>query len=557
VIFDSKSAALVSIYDKHTSIMRHLQLKTLEYATTRSGAYIFRSDGRPPVPVASEENAMRTHIVKGNLVEEAHLMISKSFQVILRLYKTINHELGKVLEFDYMFRPSMGNRELIVRYVTEIKNDNRFYTDNGLGLLERMVINEHQSKPEANYYPVLTSAILKDNSTGYGDQLTVLTRNACGATSDTGGSLEIMLHRNLQQDDGRGLSERVDDTTTIIFPHWILLDTISVSEYYRKKLSLMLQHPLRMVFDESNIEYSEWRSKFQTSFHPLEQDFPTNVHLLSFQARDEASDDILLRIQHIGEANNSPQIPESLDICRIFSKYGISGIMKVSLNGIYDYDSPYLFPYRFPVDPKRIFAKYGMIKANSESDDKSNRQNSEEDGVFISQAALDNELEQTRKQEKNLQPLLRKLMESQLDLDKNQTGSTLSSKPDDETCPIVFVNPLRNEKENANNTNWCQLPLYPLEILTNFIIPASIYKEEHKKNYQVSSKNQTFVQNPLLYSSDNTIGVENSLLLRATISSLEIRTLWIFTAVGIFLIFGSYIKLKRPGRRNRISILPR
>ncbi len=55
-------------------------------------------------------------------------------------------------------------------------------------------------------------------------RLTVLVSQTCGATSLNTGQLELMLHRNLENDDGRGLGEGNHDTTVATHRMRLLLN---------------------------------------------------------------------------------------------------------------------------------------------------------------------------------------------------------------------------------------------------------------------------------------------------------------------------------------------
>lgn len=59
-----------------------------------------------------------------------------------------------------------------------------------------------QAKPERNYYPIYSYSAIEERSSG--KQFSVLTSQCMGATSPSSGTLELMLHRSLERDDGRG-----------------------------------------------------------------------------------------------------------------------------------------------------------------------------------------------------------------------------------------------------------------------------------------------------------------------------------------------------------------
>lgn len=96
-----------------------------------------------------------------------------------------------------------------------------------------------------------------------------MTRQVCGVTNEKSGTLEFMLHRSLSKDDGRGLGEPVQDESLATISHWLLFDKIEISENIRKTLSLMLEHPIQVIYSNSIDNESEWKKNFKLTFSPL------------------------------------------------------------------------------------------------------------------------------------------------------------------------------------------------------------------------------------------------------------------------------------------------
>jgi hypothetical protein len=97
-----------------------------------------------------------------------------------------------------------------------------------------------------------------------------------------------MLHRRCYDDDGRGLAEPLDDQSIIQSELFLLFDTPVNSAELHRRQSLNQQFPLTVITIEN--------SKTQP-FIPLTQPLPYNVHILSLQALDPNTEDVILRVQ--------------------------------------------------------------------------------------------------------------------------------------------------------------------------------------------------------------------------------------------------------------------
>lgn len=80
--------------------------------TSRSGAYIFRSEGNQPVPICS--NPPQLILVKGSLVQEVHSLICGIYRIV-RLYNVTSLEGQFPIEIIHNAQVNQGNREFVVR----------------------------------------------------------------------------------------------------------------------------------------------------------------------------------------------------------------------------------------------------------------------------------------------------------------------------------------------------------------------------------------------------------------------------------------------------------
>ncbi|KIH59263.1 glycosyl hydrolase family 38 protein [Ancylostoma duodenale] len=174
-----------------------------------SGAYVFRPTGQP-IPIERAQ----LEVVKGPLVEEVRQTFSSWVAQIIRLRKNAKH-----VEFDWIIGPipkeeaNPITKEVVTRYITDIKNQDVFFTDsNGRQMMRRQKNYNPNFKyidtepVSGNYYPVTNRVFLKDDN----KQLSILTDRSQGATSLDGG-LELMLHRRCFADDHWGVEEALDE----------------------------------------------------------------------------------------------------------------------------------------------------------------------------------------------------------------------------------------------------------------------------------------------------------------------------------------------------------
>lgn len=61
----------------------------------------------------------------------------------------------------------------------------------------------------ANYYPITSWAFIHDHQSN--QQLSLLTDRSVGCSSQSSGSIELLLHRRLLYDDGYGMEEALNE----------------------------------------------------------------------------------------------------------------------------------------------------------------------------------------------------------------------------------------------------------------------------------------------------------------------------------------------------------
>ena len=98
-------------------------------------------------------------IIKGEHVQEARVIMNNGMEWQIRVYSGIE-SVGHVIEQEYTVRAETAS-EVIVRYDTNIDDNNYFYTDNGLEVMRR---EKRDDVPEHNYYPAVSMAYVQSDS---------------------------------------------------------------------------------------------------------------------------------------------------------------------------------------------------------------------------------------------------------------------------------------------------------------------------------------------------------------------------------------------------------
>jgi alpha-mannosidase II len=144
-------------------------------------------------------------LTTGPLFSQLKVAYKSGFIQKWTLYNTVDiQRMGLYLtqEITLEIEPNLVESEVILRFKTDIDNKDIFFTDqNGFQLIGRK--NDRSRLIESNYYPMSTMAIIEDNR----KRLTLHSAQSHGVASLENGWLEVMLDRNMQHDDGKGLGQ--------------------------------------------------------------------------------------------------------------------------------------------------------------------------------------------------------------------------------------------------------------------------------------------------------------------------------------------------------------
>jgi hypothetical protein len=358
------------------------------YTSSRSGAYIFRPHGEAHAMVGGSERYRVYTVCKGGPVIEILQLYDGPVRQTTKLLK-VKGVLSKVVQLLTSTVANMNN-EIVTRFTTDLTTNSKFYTDNSVDFRERTL--KHGSI-SSNFYPMNTAGALKEGP----KQITFLNRQPMGCASLKHGeklsSFEIMLHRQLRMDDGRGLAQGVHDSSRTSAPIWILVDSPKKSDKTYKRLRHHLQHD-KVIFQAAAgndggktapLKLNEYTKVYNGLYAPAGR-LDDDVHILSIKARNAASDDILLRIQNFG--NEIKPFKLTVDANANNGKgFLFNGAVSEIRSRTISANQPsnmVIKRLHYPTHGEAV--DHSNVDVKEEHHDEN--QNTEEEGVFLSDAAM-------------------------------------------------------------------------------------------------------------------------------------------------------------------------
>ncbi|XP_028550522.1 alpha-mannosidase At3g26720 isoform X2 [Dendrobium catenatum] len=281
-------------------------------------------------------------IMRGPLVDEVHEQVNPWIYQITRVYNAKEH-----IEFEFAVGPMPiedGNgKELATQFTTRMLTNKIFYTDsNGRDFLKRIrnyrsdwVLQVHQ--PVAgNYYPINLGIYLQDNRT----ELSLLVDRSMGGSSIQDGQVELMLHRRLLHDDGKGVAEALNETVcvndecaglTIQGKIYLRIDPLGEGAKWRRTTGQEIYSPLLMAFSEQ--DGGNWANSHVPKFSATDSYcLPENVAMITLQTLNDGS--VLLRLAHLYEVGEDKDLSKmaTVDLRKLFPVKTISKIIETNLS---------------------------------------------------------------------------------------------------------------------------------------------------------------------------------------------------------------------------------
>ncbi|KAI3960584.1 hypothetical protein MKX01_003758 [Papaver californicum] len=305
-----------------------------------SGAYIFRPNGAPAVPVS---RSVPLNIVRGPLVEEVHQQFSPWIYQVTRLYKDKEHA-----EVEFTIGPIPTDdgvgKEVITRMTANMATEKAFYTDsNGRDFLKRVRDYREDwplsvNQPIAgNYYPLNLGIFTSDKKS----EFSVLVDRATGGASIKDGEIEIMLHRRIIFDDGRGVGEALDETVcaddtceglTIRGTYFMNINQLGTGQRWRRTTGQEIYSPLLLAFTPEGNE--NWNASHITNTTSMDPDYslPPNVAVITLQELEDGK--VLLRLAHLYETGEDFEYSAmaNVELKKMFGKRTIKEVTETSLS---------------------------------------------------------------------------------------------------------------------------------------------------------------------------------------------------------------------------------
>ncbi|XP_062516816.1 lysosomal alpha-mannosidase-like isoform X2 [Corticium candelabrum] len=268
------------------------------------------------LPVTSKHSTV--HVAIGSYVSEIRQDFKHGYSQVFRVFGSRNghgEDLADdqyYVESEYLLGPIEKGREVITRFTTDLVTNGTFYTDeNGLEMKKRVFDINRFEKIAGNYYPLVAASYLENVKSG--DRLTFLSDRAHGCSSLSDGEFEVMLHRRCLKDDGFGLGQVLDDTSKIRAKLWMIYSDSPMSSYLQRRLALLLENPVTLAYANVS-DPALWSHSYKQYFTGLKKELPPNVHLLSLRPVAASKSDLILRLQHIFEADEHPKYSHPVDI---------------------------------------------------------------------------------------------------------------------------------------------------------------------------------------------------------------------------------------------------
>lgn len=363
--FDASTGRMASYADAVTGVTVGLTQQYLAYLPSQgdsvdgqcSGAYIFRPQENTTVDPAGNA-AYSLDLVTGPVVQEARQTAggaaSEWVSSVTRLWAG-----ARDAEIEWTIGPiDVSNKagfEVIAHYSASDSSTGAPWATGGAWKTDsncrefqarlrdaRPSWNLTSSEPVAqNYVPVNCAAQIADSASGA--VLTVIVDRSEGGASLQDGSLEVMLHRRMLKDDGRGVGEPLNEPgvdgngLVVRGRHWLsIAPPKAAPQIYRSRFQsgllgtgLVAAAPLA-----AGVTPAAWLAEHVSSASALgtgPSGLPSNVHLATLQSLGPKQ--LLVRLAHLYETGEDAVMsaPVTVALATLVSGATVSACTEMTL----------------------------------------------------------------------------------------------------------------------------------------------------------------------------------------------------------------------------------
>ncbi|EAL68302.1 hypothetical protein DDB_G0278259 [Dictyostelium discoideum AX4] len=310
-------------------ISQHL----IEYTSLSDDAYKFRVQGLP-IPLTPINPQF--YLTIGPVVQIVTIIYNNNCSQSYLIYNDTtsfnpfetdndNNNNSRLIKNDQYFEidnivASGWDKEISMKFTTNINNQNIFYTNNGLEIMKRQwEIHWNDtfiwSEITSNFYPMINTGYIVDQQVSdYQQQLTILSKQTFGASSQTNGEFEVLLIRRSNYTQW-SVHEPMNDTSNPSLRVLCIFGDPNFSNEIRTPHSILFENPLQPVYSliPNSIPIEKYIDTYNTLFKPLQTSLPYNLHLLTFTKQWIDSPSIIMRLINIYEIGQSINFSKSIN----------------------------------------------------------------------------------------------------------------------------------------------------------------------------------------------------------------------------------------------------